>query len=132
MRKVFLTTVACLMLITNVVCAAIYFEDDEGFSYIADEDYIVFSPGNRYCTVYDLSSIDILEDNDDYFKFSITRLTVRYNDKKVETDSVSIFREDYKTGEIYVDDTLIENKTPVGLRKTKREIYYKIKSVALD
>lgn len=132
MRKFFLVTLF-LLIMTNVVFAGTFFEDDEGFSYITDENYIVFSPGNKACTVYDLSSITILEDRNDYFKFSVARLTVSYNDKSVTPCGESVFSEDLETGEIYVDDTSIDDRS-IGISapgKTHREIYFKIKRVAL-
>lgn len=135
MRK-FILAVLLLFVTANIANARprVFLEDDEGFTYISSYDYILFSPGNRAGTCYDLGSIEILEDSDDYFEFSIKRVTIQYNDASIIGEDESIFSENLNTDEIFLDDESIDNGrffNPVS-GKTHREIYEKIKSVALE
>ena len=68
MKKFFLTVFAYLLLMTTSAAAKIL-EDAEGFSYIINYNYLIFSSGNEFCSAYDLSSIHILADNNSRFEY---------------------------------------------------------------
>lgn len=130
MKKFLLATFVCLILATNIANAGRAFKDDEGFSYIISPNYLVYGFGNRYCSVYDLGSIQILADNNSGFEFSVTSFLVSYNDDSISAERITNIREDYGTGNIYADGNLLEGQA-AQCGKTMREIYYKMKNVAL-
>lgn len=131
MRKFILATFVCLILATNIANASRAFKDDEGFSYMLNSNYLVYGFGNRYCSVYDLGSIQILANNNSRFEFNVTSFTIKYNDDSISSKRTVNIREDYSTGKIYQDGELLEGQA-FNCNKTLREIYYKMKSVALS
>lgn len=120
-KKFFLTLFTCLILMTNIASAKGIFEDAEGFSYIINPSYLIFTTGNKVCGVYDLSSIHVLADNKSRFEFNVLNLSVLLNDETVVHKTITNFREDYSTGNIYVDGNLMGNYVQWG--KTSHEIY---------
>ena len=131
MRKFILATFVCLILATNIANASRAFKDDEGFSYMLNSNYLVYGFGNKACSVYDLGSIQILANNNSRFEFNVTTFTIQYNDDSISSKRVVNIREDYNTGKIYRDGELLEGQA-FNCNKTLREIYYKMKSVALN
>lgn len=131
MRKFILATFVCLILATNIANASRAFKDDEGFSYMLNSNYLVYGFGNKACSVYDLGSIQILANNNSRFEFNVTSFTIKYNDDSISSKRTVNIREDYSTGNIYEDDRLLEGQA-INCNKTLREIYYKMKSVALN
>ena len=132
MRKFILTICACLLLVTSSAHAAIL-KDDAGFSYVNGYNYLVFSAGatvNGIGSAYDLSSIHIVADNNSRFEFNVIEVDFRGRDGSIDSRHVANFREDYGTGEIYRNGKPLGNYAQWG--KTSREIYYKMKSVALS
>lgn len=131
MKKFFLTIIVCLAILTNIANAKGSFKDDDGFSYIISPSYLVYGFGNRYCSVYDLDSIKIIADNDSRFEFNVTGFLVSYNDESISEKRLINIYEDYGTGKIYEDGKLLEGQA-FNCGKTMREIYFKMKSVALS
>ena len=129
MKKFILTLFVCLMLATTSTNAAIL-KDDEGFSYIDNYNYLVFSAGSQVCSAYDLTSIHIVADNNSRFEFNVIALTFRNKDLSISQRNITNFREDYGTGKIFVNGNLMRDYMQWG--KTSREIYYKMKSAALS
>ena len=132
MKKFILSVFVCLLLATTSANAEI-FKDNEGFSYMSNSNYLVFSAGATVTSlvgVYDLSSVYILADSNSRFEFNVIELYIRYSDEKIFEKRIKNFREDYNTGKIYKDGKVMENYIQWG--KTQREIYYKMKSVALS
>ena len=130
MKKFVLTVLVCLILIIPSANAEI-FKDNEGFSYIVNPNYLIFTMGNKFCSTLDLSSIRIIVNNNSRFEFNAIDLVIRYNDESIVRRGITNFREDYRTGNIYVDGDLID-KYITGYDKNSREIYYKMKSAALS
>ena len=133
-KKFLLTAFTCLILMTNLASTKGIFKDAEGFSYIINPSYLIFTAGNSLCGVYDLSSIHILADNKSRFEFNVLNLSVRLSDETVLTKTITNVREDYSTGNIYVDGKLLQydELNYITVRKTQKEIYYKMKSAALS
>ncbi len=129
MKKFFLTVFACLTIMATSANAAIL-KDAEGFSYIINYNYLIFTAGNKICSAYDISSIHILADNNQRFEFNVIDLSIRLGDETVLLRRTSNIREDYNTGKIYTDGQLLGNYKTWG--KTQREIYNKLKSAALS
>ena len=127
MKKFILTVFACLLLMTTSVNAAIL-KDAEGFSYMNNYNYLIYSAGSKVISAYDLTSIHVLANNDSRFEFNVIGLS--FSDEKNVRHHISNFREDYSTGKIYVNGNLMGNSSQWG--KTFKEIYYKMKSVALS
>ncbi|MBR1647194.1 MAG: hypothetical protein IJ685_10510 [Selenomonadaceae bacterium] len=132
MRKIFLTICVCLLFMTSSANAAIL-KDDAGFSYVNSYNYLVFTAGatvNGIGGAYDLSSIHILADNNSRFEFNVIVVTFMNRDGSITNRDVANIREDYGTGNIYVNGKPLGNYVHWG--KTSREIYYKLKSAALS
>lgn len=129
MKKFILTVLTCLLLAMNSANAAIL-KDAEGFSYIDNYNYLIFSAGSQLCSAYDLTSIHIVADNNSRFEFNVIALTFRNKDLSITQREITNFREDYATGKIFVNGNLIKGYVQWG--KTSREIYYKMKSAALS
>ena len=132
MRKFILTICACLLLVTGSAHAAIL-KDDAGFSYVNSYNYLVFTAGatvNGIGGAYDLSSIHILANNNSRFEFNVIVVTFMNRDGSITNRDVANIREDYATGNIFVNGKPLGNYEFWG--KTQREIYYKMKSVALS
>ena len=129
MKKFILTMFACLLLVMNSANAAIL-KDAEGFSYVNNYNYLIFSAGNKICSAFDLSSIHILADNNQRFEFNVINLSIRLGDEAILLRETSNIREDYNTGKIYVNGKLFGDYKTWG--KTFREIYYKMKCAALS
>lgn len=132
MKKFVLSVFVCLILAMTSANAAII-KDDAGFSYVNNYNYLVFSAGatiNGIGSAYDLSSIHIIADNNARFEFNVIVVTFMNRDGSITQRDVANIREDYATGNIY------RNGKPIGdyvfWGKTQREIYYKMKSVALS
>ncbi len=66
MKKFILIFFVYLIFATNSANAEIL-KDGEGFSYIKNYDYLIFSMGNKFCNTYDLTSIHIIADNNSRF-----------------------------------------------------------------
>ena len=115
---------------SNIASAKGIFKDAEGFSYIINYNYLVYSAGSQICSAYDLTSIHILADNNSRLEFNIIALHIRNKDGVISSRSIDNFREDYSTGNIYVNGNLMGNYVQWG--KTSHEIYYKMKSAALS
>ena len=130
MKKFILTVFACLLLVTTAANAAIL-KDAEGFSYIINYNYLIFSAGNHACTAYDISSIHILADNSQRFEFNVLTVGIGFHGESILGERISNIREDYGTGKIYRDGELLDDKR-FWHGKTQREIYYKLKSAALS
>lgn len=128
MKKFIIAVLACLILATTSANAAIC-KDAEGFSYVDNYNYLVFSAGSQLCSAYDLTSIHIVADNNSRFEFNVIALTFRNKDLSISQRSIANFREDYGSGKIFVNGNLLGNFVQWG--KTQREIYYKMKSAAL-
>lgn len=132
MKKFLLATFVCLILATSIANAGSRpFKDDEGFSYILSSNYLVYGFGNRYCSVYDLGSIQVRTNNNSCFEFSVTTFLVSYNDDSISSKRVVNIREDYSTGNVYEDGRLLEGQA-ANCNKTMKEIYNKMKRVALN
>lgn len=132
MRKFILTVFACLLLATTSANAAII-KDDAGFSYVNTYNYLVFTAGatiNSIGSAYDLSSIHIIADNNSRFEFNVIIVTFMNRDGSIAQRDVANIREDYSTGKIFVNGNLLRDYAHWG--KSQREIYYKMKSVALS
>ena len=132
MKKFILSVFVCLFLATTPVKAE-FLKDDAGFSYVNNYNYLVFSAGatiNGIGGAYDLSSIHIIADNNARFEFNVIVVTFMNRDGSITQRDVTNIREDYATGNIY------RNGKPLGDHvfwgKSQREIYYKMKSVALS
>ena len=132
MKKFILTVLTCLLLAMNSANAAIL-KDAEGFSYVNNYNYLVFTAGatiNGIGSAYDLSSIHIIAENNSRFEFNVIVVTFMNRDGSITQRNVANIREDYATGKIY------RNGNPLGdyvfWGKTSREIYYKMKSAALS
>ena len=132
MRKFILTICACLLIVTSSAHAE-FLKDDAGFSYVNSYNYLVFSAGatvNGIGSAYDLSSIHILADNNSRFEFNVIVVTFMNRDGSITNREVANIREDYSTGNIFVNGKTLGDSAQWG--KTQREIYYKMKSVALS
>lgn len=129
MKKFFATVFACLLLVTSSAYAEI-FKDAEGFSYINNYNYLVFSSGNKSCNAYDISSIHILANDDSRFEFNVIVVHCSNGNGIISTTNVANIREDYATGNIFMDGDPLGDYRQWG--KTQREIYYKMKSAALS
>ena len=129
MRKFILTICACLLLVTSSAYAEIL-KDDAGFSYWNSYNNLIYSAGSQILATYDLSSIHIVADNNSRFEFNVIEVDFRGRDGSIDSRHVANFREDYGTGEIYRNGKPLGNYAQWG--KTSREIYYKMKSVALS
>ena len=132
MKKFFATVFVCLLLVTSSVHAEIL-KDAEGFSYVNNYNYLVFSAGatiNGIGSAYDLSSIHILADNNSRFEFNVIVVTFMNRDGSITQRDVANIREDYNTGKIFVNGKPLGDYRQWG--KTQREIYYKMKSAALS
>ena len=129
MRKFILIICACLLIVTSPAHAE-FLKDDAGFWYVNSYNNLIFSQGSSFGSAYDLSSIHILADNNARFEFNVIEVDFRGRDGSIDSRHVANFREDYATGNIF------ENGKPLGnyaqWSKTQREIYYKMKSVALS
>lgn len=130
MKKFILSVFISLLLVTTSANAAIL-KDAEGFSYVNNYNYLVFTAGNKVCGAYDLSSIYILADNNQRFEFNVINLSIRFGDEAILTRRTANIREDYATGKIYKDGKQI-SEDYITWGKTPREIYYKMKSAALS
>ena len=97
MRKIFLTLVACLVLVTSSAHAKIL-KDVEGFSYIISYNYLIFSGGSQVISYYDLSSIHIIADNSNRFEFNVITAGIGFHGEQIFGQRTSNVREDYSTG----------------------------------
>ena len=131
MRKFILTICACLLLVTGSAHAE-RFQDDAGFWYVNSYNNLIFSQGSSFGSAYDLSSIHIVADNNSRFEFNVIALHFRNRDWSIVDRTILNFREDYSTGKIFVDGQLMDTSLRWGAGKTRGEIYYKMKSVALS
>lgn len=132
MKKFILTVLVCLLISMTSANAEI-FKDNEGFSYMSNPNYLIFSAGATVTSlvgVYDLSSVHILADSNSRFEFNVIELYIRYSDEKIFERRIKNFRENYNTGKIYKDGKIMNDYIQWG--KTQREIYYKMKSAALS
>lgn len=129
MRKFILTICACLLMMTTCASAEIL-KDDAGFSYWNSYNNLIYSAGSQILATYDLSSIHIVADNNARFEFNVIEVDFRGRDGSIDSRHVANFREDYSTSEIYRNGKPLGNYAQWG--KTSREIYYKMKSVALS
>ena len=129
MRKFILTICACLLLVTSSAYAKIL-KDDAGFSYWNSYNNLICDAGSQIIATYDLSSIHILADNNSCFEFNVIEVAFRGRDGSIDSRHVVNIREDYRTGNIYANGNLMNTSEFWG--KTYREIYYKMKSVALS
>ena len=130
MRKFILTLCACLLMMTTCASAEIL-KDDAGFSYWNSYNNLIFTQGSQVSGTYDLSSIHILADNNSRFEFNVIELSFIHRNGNIGSRHVINFREDYGTGKIYRNSRLLDG-FDVSVGKTQREIYYKMKSVALS
>lgn len=127
MKRFSLTVFVCLMFAMNSAIAAIL-KDAEGFSYMNNYNYLIYSAGSKVISAYDLTSIHVLANNDSRFEFNVLGLS--FSNGKDVRQHISNFREDYGTGKIYVNGNVMGNTSQWG--KTFKEIYYKMKSIALS
>ena len=130
MRKFISTICACLLLVTSSAHAEM-FQDDAGFWYWNNYNNLIYTNGSKIISYYDVSSIHIVANNNSRFEFNVIGLSVGSNLNIIHR-SVANFREDYATGKIFVGGQLMDTSLRWGAGKTRGEIYYKMKSVALS
>ena len=131
MRKFILIICACLLIVTSSAHAE-FLKDDAGFWYVNSYNNLIFSQGSSFGSAYDLSSIHIVANNNSRFEFNVIVLHFRNRDGSITQRNVANFREDYGTGRIFVNGKTMETYENFGAGKTRGEIYYKMKSVALS
>lgn len=108
MKKFIMSVFVCLMLATTSAHAEIL-KDNEGFSYMSNYNYLIFTAGNKVCGAYDLTSIHILADNNLRFEFNVIDLSIRLDDEEILLRTTCNIREDYNTGKIFVNGQMIKD-----------------------